>query len=116
VFSRRASIPPILCLGLSFLWSACDDPAQDNAQFPGFPILAWVDSDTIHAEDLQEFESGLDPIHRSDRAGLEFHREHLESLIDILLMENDAVARGLDRDPSVAADLEATRRQAMVES
>jgi peptidyl-prolyl cis-trans isomerase C len=75
-----------------------------------------VDSDTIHAEDLQEFESGLDPIHRSDRAGLEFHREHLESLIDILLMENDAVARGLDRDPSVAADLEATRRQAMVEA
>jgi peptidyl-prolyl cis-trans isomerase C len=116
MFSPLTFIPLILCLGLSFLWSACDAPVSDDPQFPGFPILAWVDADTIRAEDLREFESGLDPVHRSGQAGLEFHREHLESLIDILLMGNDAVARGLDRDPTVAADLEATRRQEVVEA
>ncbi len=114
--SARTYTLSTVCLGLSLLWSACDEPIQEEAQLPGFPILARVNTDTILAEDLHEFESGLDPVHRSDRSGLESHREHLESLIDILLMGNDAVVRGLDRDPAVAADLEATRRQGVVEA
>jgi peptidyl-prolyl cis-trans isomerase C len=112
---RRVMLP---CLALIFAatWSSCAGPVEEKPQQPGFPVLAWVDGDTIYADDLREFESALDPVHRSDQSGVAAHREHLESFFDIMLMGNEAVARGLDRDPVVAADLEATRRQAVVEA
>ena len=110
---REVLLAASLLFGLAG-W-ACEDPAAVPVELPGYPVLAIVAGDTIRAADLADFETGLAPAHRSRRGGLEAHREHLESLVDIRLMVAEAVARGLDRAPSVAADLEAARRQTIVE-
>ncbi len=82
---------------------------------PGPEALALVGEEEITPEDLRQFEAGMDPAHRSTRQGLEAHRDHLQSLVDVKLMAVEAAALGLDQDPGLAGAVEEVKTQAMIE-
>lgn len=93
------------------LGSGCSTPPQPTAG-----ALAVVGEEQLGAEELRRFEAEMDPAHRSAKKGIEAHREHLQSLIDIKLMIREAQALGLDRDPELEAVVEHIRRQAMIDA
>ncbi|MBI2504596.1 MAG: peptidylprolyl isomerase [Candidatus Latescibacteria bacterium] len=93
------------------LGCACSAPPK-----PAPGALAAVGEEQIAPEDLRRFEAEMDPAHRSPKKGIEAHREHLQSLIDIELMIREALALKLDRDPELALALEHVRQGAMVDA
>lgn len=93
------------------LGCACNAPPK-----PAAGSLAAVGEEQITEDDLRRFEAEMDPAHRSAKKGIEAHREHLQSLIDIELMVREALALDLDRDPELVQALEHVRRGAMIDA
>ncbi|MBI2501713.1 MAG: peptidylprolyl isomerase [Candidatus Latescibacteria bacterium] len=75
-----------------------------------------VGGEELSEEDLQRFEAAVQSAPRAAPEGIEGHREHLQSLIDIKLMAMEAEARGHGRDPALRAALEAVERLAAIET
>ncbi len=69
--------------------------------------LAIVAGKAITTSDLERYEQGLADYLRSEKEGVEAHRDHLQSLVDRELMLFEATKRGLDKQPSLEHDLTA---------
>lgn len=91
--------------------SSCSAPSQPTAG-----ALAVVGEEQLGPEELRHFEAEMDPAHRSTQKGIEAHREHLQSLIDIKLMISEARVLGLDQNAELVAAVEQVKRQAMIDA
>ena len=78
--------------------------------------MAQVGDDLIDEREFRRYEARIQPQHRSLAQGVEKHREHLMSLIDIKLMVREAYARGLDKNPEWIKAVDLARHKAMVEA
>ncbi len=78
--------------------------------------MAQVGDDPIDEREFRRYEARIQSQHRSLAQGVEKHREHLMSLIDIKLMVREAYARGLDKNPEWIKAVDLARHKAMVEA
>ena len=78
--------------------------------------LAQVGDDPIDEREFRRYEARIQSQHRSLAQGVEKHREHLQTLIDIKLMVREAYARGLDKNPEWTKAVDLARHKAMVEA
>ena len=78
--------------------------------------LAQIGDDLIDERAFRRYEARIQSQHRSLAQGVEKHREHLMSLIDIKLMVREAYTRGLDKNPEWIKAVELARHKAMVEA
>ncbi|MDE2814157.1 MAG: peptidylprolyl isomerase [Gemmatimonadota bacterium] len=78
--------------------------------------LAQVGDDLVDEREFRRYEAQIQPQHRSLAHGVEKHREHLMSLIDIKLMAREAYERGLDKNPEWIKAVDLARHKAMVEA
>ena len=78
--------------------------------------MAQVGDDLIDEREFRRYEAQIQPQHHSLAHGVEKHREHLISLIDIKLMVREAYARGLDKNPAWIKAVDLARHKAMVEA
>ena len=78
--------------------------------------MAQVGDDLIDEREFRRYEAQIQSQHRSLAQGVEKHREHLISLIDIKLMVREAYARGLDKNPAWIKAVDLARHKAMVEA
>ena len=81
---------PVLLLGL--LLAACQDPGAGDR-------LAQVGDVAITIEKYNAYYEDLPEKLKSEKPGIDGHREHLQSMIDRELLLMEARATGLDRDP-----------------
>lgn len=81
----------------------------------GGEVLVEVIGKPILARELEEFEHNLPGHLRSKKAGLEAHREHLQSLVDRQLMLAEAKKRELDRLPGLEEVLAEMMTQRLIE-
>lgn len=104
----------------AFLFCCAQEPAVPVAEHGGLVVtgtaLAQVGDDPIDAREFRRYETRIQPQHRSLTQGVEKHREHLMSLIDIKLMVREAYARGLDKNPAWIKAVDLARHKAMVEA
>ena len=77
--------------------------------------LAVVFGKVITTSDLGRYEQGLADYLRSEKKGVEAHRDHLQSLVDRELMLFEAGKRGLDKLPSLERDLTALVNERIAE-
>ena len=84
----------------------------------GYLVPPWPKSATILIDEreFRRYEARIQSQHRSLAQGVEKHREHLMSLIDIKLMVREAYARGLDKNPAWIKAVDLARHKAMVEA
>lgn len=78
--------------------------------------LAQVGDRPIDEREFRRYEARIQSQHRSLAEGVQKHREHLLTLIDIKLMAREARARGLDQSPDWAKAVSLARHKAMVEA
>ena len=104
----------------AFLFSCTQEPATPAAEKGGLAVagtaLAQVGDDSIDEREFRRYESQIQSQHRSLAQGVEKHREHLMSLIDIKLMVREAYARGLDKNPEWLKAVDLAQHKAMVEA
>ena len=103
----------------AFLFCCAQEPAvpvvEGGLVVPG-TALAQVGDDLIDEREFRRYEARIQPQHRSLAQGVEKHREHLMSLIDIKLMVREAYARGLDKNPEWIKAVELAQHKAMIEA
>jgi len=99
---------PIACATLLALTPACDPKTQSAPASPASnsPAVAVVGSKTITADDLKKRLDELPPFVRGRYVSPERKKEFLENLLTQELLHQEAVRRGLDKDPEVQAMLE----------
>ena len=104
----------------AILWSCAQEPAAPVAEGGGLTVsgtaLAQVGDDLIDEREFRRYEARIQSQHRSLAQGVEKHREHLMSLIDIKLIVREAYARGLDKNPEWLKAVELARHKAMIEA
>ena len=104
----------------AILWSCAQEPATPVAEGGGLTVtgtaLAQIGDDLIDERAFRRYEARIQSQHRSLAQGVEKHREHLMSLIDIKLMVREAYTRGLDKNPEWIKAVELARHKAMVEA
>ena len=104
----------------AFLFCCAQEPAAPVAENGGLVVtgtaLAQVGDDPIDEREFRRYEAQIQPQHRSLAQGVEKHREHLMSLIDIKLMVREAYARGLDKNPAWIKAVDLARHKAMIEA
>ncbi len=104
----------------TFLFCCAQEPAAPVAEGGGLVVtgtaLAQVGDDLIDEREFRRYEARIQPQHRSLAQGVEKHREHLMSLIDIKLMVREAYARGLDKNPEWIKAVELAQHKAMIEA
>ena len=104
----------------ALIFCCAQEPAAPVAEHGGLVVtgtaLAQVGDDLIDAREFRRYETRIQPQHRSLTRGVEKHREHLMSLIDIKLMVREAYARGLDKNPEWIKAVDLARHKAMVEA
>ena len=104
----------------AILWSCAQEPAVPVAEGGGLTVsgtaLAQVGDDLIDEREFRRYEARIQSQHRSLAQGVEKHREHLLSLIDIKLIVREAYARGLDKNPEWTKAVELARHKAMIEA
>ncbi len=112
---------PLVCAGV-LGWVGCGEEApqtkianvlQGNKTVPD-GMLAVVGDVAIDGQELREFESVIQPVHKSTKEGFEKHRDYLMSLVDEKLMIHEAAVRGLDADPALNEGLKVTEYTEMV--
>ena len=104
----------------AILLSCVQEPAAPIAEGGGLVVtgtaLAQVGDDLIDEREFRRYEARIQSQHHSLAPGVEKHREHLLSLIDIKLMVREAYERGLDKDPEWIKAVDLARHKAMVEA
>ena len=104
----------------AILLSCVQEPAAPVAEGGGLVVtgtaLAQVGDDLIDEREFRRYEARIQSQHHSLAPGVEKHREHLLSLIDIKLMVREAYERGLDKDPEWIKAVDLARHKAMVEA
>ena len=104
----------------AILWSCAQEPATPVAEGGGLTVtgtaLAQVGDDLIDEREFRRYEAQIQSQHHSLAQGVEKHREHLMSLIDIKLMVREAYARGLDKDSAWIKAVDLARHKAMIEA
>ncbi len=104
----------------AFLFCCAQEPAAPVSEGGGLVVtgtaLAQVGDDRIDEREFRRYEARIQPQHRSGAQGVEKHREHLMSLIDIKLMVREARVRGLDKNPESIKAVELARHKAMIEA
>ena len=104
----------------ALLLCCAQEPAAPVAENGGLVVtgtaLAQVGDDPIDEREFRRYEAQIQPQHRSLAQGVEKHREHLMSLIDIKLMVREAYARGLDKNPAWIKAVDLARHKAMIEA
>ena len=104
----------------AFLFCCAQEPAAPVVKNGGLVVtgtaLAQVGDDRIDEREFRRYETQIQPQHHSLAQGVEKHREHLMSLIDIKLMVREAYARGLDKNPAWIKAVDLARHKAMVEA
>ena len=104
----------------AILLSCVQEPAAPIAEGGGLVVtgtaLAQVGDDLIDEREFRRYEAQIQSQHHSLAPGVEKHREHLLSLIDIKLMVREAYERGLDKDPEWIKAVDLARHKAMVEA
>ena len=104
----------------AFLLCCAQESAVPTAESGGLVVvgtaLAQVGDDLIDEREFRRYEARIQSQHRSLAQGVEKHREHLMSLIDIKLMVREAYARGLDKNPEWIKAVDLARHKAMVEA
>ena len=104
----------------AFLLCCAQEPAAPVAENGGLAVvgtaLAQVGDDPIDEREFRRYEARIQSQHRSLAQGVEKHRKHLMSLIDIKLMVREAYTRGLDKDPEWIKAVDLARHKAMVEA
>ena len=109
-------------MACSFLFCCAEEPADPipAAEEGGLTVtgtaLAQVGDDPIDEREFRRYEARIQSQHRSLAQGVEKHREHLLTLIDIKLMVREAYARGLDKNPEWIKAADLARHKAMVEA
>lgn len=102
----------------SFLFGCAEEPAAPGAG--GLVVtgtaLAQVGDRPIDEREFRRYEARIQSQHRSLAEGVQKHREHLLTLIDIKLMAREARARGLDQSPEWGKAVSLARHKAMVEA
>ena len=102
------------------LLCCAQEPAVPTAENGGLVVvgtaLAQVGDDLVDEREFRRYEAQIQPQHRSLAHGVEKHREHLMSLIDIKLMAREAYERGLDKNPEWIKAVDLARHKAMVEA
>ncbi len=109
------------CIGFALFAGCAQDQSSEHASISGGKtvpegMLAIVGNDTVDARDLRDFEAKIQTVHQSPKTGVEKHRDHLLSLIDVKLMVREAEARGLHRSSELDKDLKRIEHNAMLES
>ena len=104
----------------AFLLCCAQEPTVPTAENGGLVVvgtaLAQVGDDLVDEREFRRYEAQIQPQHRSLAHGVEKHREHLMSLIDIKLMAREAYERGLDKNPEWIKAVDLARHKAMVEA
>ncbi len=104
----------------AFLLCCTQEPAAPVAEGGGLVVtgtaLAQVGDDPIDEREFRRYEARIQSQHLSLAQGVEKHREHLLTLIDIKLMVREAYARGLDKNPEWIKAVKLARHKAMVEA
>ncbi|MXY84212.1 MAG: hypothetical protein F4Y91_19665, partial [Gemmatimonadetes bacterium] len=104
----------------TFLFCCAQEPAVPVSEGGGLVVtgtaLAQIGDDLIDEREFRRYEARIQPQHRSLAQGVEKHREHLTSLIDIKLMVREAYARGLDKNPEWIKAVELAQHKAMIEA
>lgn len=104
----------------ALLFCCAQEPAAPVKKNGGLVVtgtaLAQVGDDLIDEREFRRYEAQIQSQHRSLAQGVEKHREHLISLIDIKLMVREAYARGLDKNPEWIKAVDLARHKAMVEA
>ena len=109
-------------MACSFLFCCAEEPADPTpaAEEGGLTVpgtaLAQVGDDPIDEREFRRYEARIQSQHRSLAQGVEKHREHLLTLIDIKLMVREAYERGLDKNPEWIKAVDLARHKAMVEA
>ena len=100
-------------VGILLNWGSCSEEKIGSRKVESH-ALAVVGDQEIDEADLREFEATIQSTHRSNKSGLEAHREHMHSLIDAKLMVLEAEGRGLHEDQELVEGLERVKRPAMI--
>jgi len=104
----------------AFLLCCAQESAVPTVESGGLVVvgtaLARVGDDLVDEREFRRYEAQIQPQHRSLAHGVEKHREHLMSLIDIKLMAREAYERGLDENPEWIKAVDLARHKAMVEA
>jgi peptidyl-prolyl cis-trans isomerase C len=104
---------------MALAWKGCapaPEAVDEGRALVPEGALAVVGDQAIDERQLRRFEAAIQPVHRSKKEGVEKHRDHLLSLIDVKLMVLEAQARNLDRGPELAEALRWIEHQAMIEA
>lgn len=116
-----------LSLGLliaALLHSGCgqgEDQGIVNKKLAGTKVvpdgvLAVVGDRTIDMRQLRDYESEIQPVHKSTALGVDRHRDHLLSLIDEKLIIREAERGGLGEDPQFKESIRFIEHKSMVET
>ena len=104
----------------SFLFCCAEEPAAPAPGAGGLVVtgtaLAQVGDRPIDEREFRRYEAQIQSQHRSLAEGVQKHREHLLTLIDIKLLAREARARGLDQSPEWVQAVSLARHKAMVEA
>ena len=104
------------CLTLQACGQESPEPATEAggetapAQQDGDLVLATVDAEPITLEQFRQFYEDIPDYLQSGRSGADQVRDHVQTLIDMKLLELEAVAQGVDKAPRF---LSKTTRQRM---
>ena len=79
-------------------------------------VLAVVGDRTIDMRQLRNYESEIQPVHKSTAFGVDRHRDHLLSLIDEKLIIREAERGGLGEDPQFKESVRFIEHKSMVET
>lgn len=121
--SMMAKACPLILLAACLTLQACGQQSSQttpetgdtaSASPDGNVVLARVDSEPITLEQFRNFYKDIPDYLQSGRAGVDQVRDHVQTLVDMKLLQIEAVEQGVDKSPQFLSKIKRQRMDRLV--